>query len=110
MSDDKTYTITVDSGSVAVPTFDTSLLNDTGTEYTFNIGSSDITDTITVDVGSDYNYTGYNLVDNWPSEYKILDMVEHYPALKIQYEKFLEIYNLVKDDYKNKEDNDDISF
>ena len=36
----------------------------------------------------------YNLDQN------IKEMIEKYPALKIQYEKFLAIYNLVKDDYK----------
>lgn len=37
----------------------------------------------------------------WPSEYKVEEMIKQYPALKIQYEKFLEVYNLVKDDYKD---------
>ena len=39
--------------------------------------------------------------DNWPSEYKVNEMILQYPALRIQYEKFLEVYNLVKDDYKD---------
>ena len=32
---------------------------------------------------------------------KIKEMIEKYPALKIQYEKFIEIYNLIKDDHKD---------
>jgi hypothetical protein len=28
-------------------------------------------------------------------------MIKDYPALRIQYEKFVEIYNLVKDDYRS---------
>ena len=39
--------------------------------------------------------------DTWPAEYRVKEMIEKYPALKIQYEKFLEIYNLIKDDHKD---------
>lgn len=36
---------------------------------------------------------------NWPSEVVIEDMIKKYPGLKVQYEKFMTVYNLVKDDY-----------
>lgn len=45
----------------------------------------------------------------WPSEYDVKKMIEIYPSLKLQYLKFIEIYNLVKDDYKGRK-NDDIPF
>ena len=36
---------------------------------------------------------------DWPSEVVIKDMITKYPGLKVQYEKFMTVYNLVKDDY-----------
>ena len=42
-----------------------------------------------------------------PSLHKIDNMCEHYPALKIAYEKFKTIYKLVNQDYRgNHEDNE----
>jgi|TARA_B110000438_G_scaffold30499_1_gene29743 hypothetical protein len=37
--------------------------------------------------------------DKWPTEVVIEDMITKYPGLKVQYEKFMTVYNLVKDDY-----------
>ena len=37
--------------------------------------------------------------DKWPSKVVIEDMIKRYPGLKVQYEKFMTVYNLVKDDY-----------
>ena len=41
--------------------------------------------------------------DNWPSEVIIEDMIKKYPGLKLQYEKFKTVYDLVKDDYTYEE-------
>jgi len=39
-----------------------------------------------------------------PNEYELNDMLQLYPALKIAHAKFLEVYNLVKDDYNNQQE------
>ena len=44
-----------------------------------------------------------------PSEYRIEEMIKKYLALKIAYPKFKEVYDLVKDDYANGDD-DEIPF
>ena len=41
--------------------------------------------------------------DKWPSEVIIDDMITKYPGLRLQYEKFMTVYNLVKDDYTYEE-------
>lgn len=45
----------------------------------------------------------WNNVGNWPSELIINDMITKYPGLKLQYEKFMTVYNLIKDEYKYEE-------
>ena len=40
---------------------------------------------------------------DWPTELVIKDMITKYPGLKIQYEKFMTIYNLIKDEYEYEE-------
>ena len=70
---------------------------DTGSEYTSNISYDT---SYTSSDGFTINIPGYDNRDTWPSEYKVKEMIEKYPALKIQYEKFLAIYNLIKDDHK----------
>lgn len=100
MDDDNSpITITVDGAEYTTcdpmtPTFSVDVNN------TFSVDTN--IDTIADTITFDYNYNS-----TWPSEYKINQMIQHYPALKIQYEKFLEVYNLVKDDYK---DDDDLPF
>lgn len=42
----------------------------------------------------------------WPNHYEIKNMIECYPALQIQYLKFIEVYNLVKDDYASRTKNE----
>ena len=37
---------------------------------------------------------------NWPSEMCIKGMIDQFPSLKIQYDKFMTVYNLVKDEYE----------
>ena len=45
-----------------------------------------------------------------PSKYRIEDMIDLYPALKLQYDRFVEVYRLCVDDYKSqKEDKDEAS-
>ncbi len=105
-SADSSYTVTycgTDCGNLDPTT-------DTGTEYTFNtdFDTDSMTNddgTITLDMNgqtgfADMGYS-FDFEDKWPSEHTIQDMIKDYPALKIQYEKFVEIYNLVKDDYRS---------
>ena len=44
-----------------------------------------------------------NSWDDWPNESVINEMIKKYPSLKIQYDKFMTVYNLVKDDYTYEE-------
>ncbi len=98
-----TYASTTDLGNLDPTT-------DTGTEYTFNTDYS--TDsmtnddgTITLDMNGHTGFAdmsfGFDYDEKWPSENTIQEMIKDYPALRIQYEKFVEIYNLVKDDYRS---------
>ena len=122
--DEKKFTITLDStnidytGPATIPysttmdttyPIDTSYVQSDGT-YTVNVDTSFDTTTLldTGDFPSTITIGDHG--DNWPAEYKIEDMIKIYPALKLQYEKFLEIYNLCKDDYKSRTDGDDIPF
>lgn len=97
MDDDSTdYTVTYSGetvgGGIDTPT------------YTFDLQDLDSQDgTTPLTINTDFSGTYKEEI--WPSEYKVQEMIKQYPALKIQYEKFLEVYNLVKDDYK-----DDIPF
>ena len=106
-SADNSYTVTY-SGSSGLGNLDPT--TDTGTEYTFNTNFD--TDSMTNDDGTitldmngqtgfaDMGYS-FDFEDRWPSQHTIEEMIKDYPALKIQYEKFVEIYNLVKDDYRS---------
>lgn len=87
------------------PTVDTESWNGSYTIDTSSL-SDDNTGTISINTTSDLGFgdLSFNYEDKWPSEYRIMEMIEIYPSLKIQYEKFLEVYNLVKDDYKNRSD------
>ena len=87
--DDITYCIPdQNTYNTTTITLDNSFVNDTGSEYTYNMSGIDSSE------------------DPWPPSYRVKEMIEKYPALKIQYEKFLAIYNLIKDDHKD--DLDDI--
>ena len=76
------YTVSLDNISTCIDD-----MTDTGSEYTFNV-----------------DYDGRRQPSNWPNEYELNDMLELYPALKIAHAKFLEVYNLVKDDYNNQQE------
>ena len=88
-------------GMTITPTYCTADMTDTGSEYSYNTTyASTAGYSVTLD-GIDPD-----LHDTWPAEYRVKEMIKKYPALKIQYEKFIEIYNLIKDDHKD--DLDDI--
>ena len=95
MDDDSTdYTLTYSGETVGC------MVSETPT-YTFDISDLDGQDgTTPLTINTDFAGTSYK-EETWPSEYKVQEMIKQYPALKIQYEKFLEVYNLVKDDYKD---------
>ena len=103
--DDYTFKIDLDQangneGLTISPTYvsaDDLFTTDTGSEYTSNVNYDT---SYTSSDGFTISIPGYNSPDTWPAEYKVKEMIEKYPASKIQYEKFLAIYNLVKDDYK----------
>ena len=88
---DEDYTITFTEGAT-VGGIDTPT-------YTFDLSDIQGQDGTSMPMGIDSSFAYSE--DKWPSEYKISEMIKQYPALKIQYEKFLEVYNLVKDDYKD---------
>tara|TARA_B000000609_G_C24165970_1_gene346913 strand:+ start:816 stop:1154 length:339 start_codon:yes stop_codon:yes gene_type:complete len=87
------YTVSLDTADSAIQnttyTFDTSYVTDTGSEYIFNVGER-------------------RQPSDWPNEYELKEMLECYPALKIAHAKFLEVYNLVKDDYNNQQESKDV--
>jgi len=107
MGDDKDYTITIGNASEDIGgwdnsitinglsysapttetiTLDTSYTNDTGSEYTFNMGE----------------YSSKMFEDKMPSISRIEEMCEHYPALAKAYEQFKLIYKMTEQDYKGK--------
>lgn len=69
--------------------------------YTVSIPSS--SDTITL-TGID-SYSAFNIpvewIDTFPQWSRVQDMCEKYPGLKIAFENFKVIYEMVKDDYDN---------
>ena len=101
MGDDKDYTITIGSASqdiggwsyttpsidtisTCTVNLDTSYTTDTGSEYTFNLPSSEV------------------FVDSMPSASRIDEMCDLYPALAKAYEQFKLIYKMTEQDYKGK--------
>jgi hypothetical protein len=74
--------------------------------FTVDTGFSDniYSEGITFDSG---NWVlGQEFVDHLPSIDKVKSMCAEYPALEQAYEKFKHIYNLVKDDYNNGDDDE----
>ena len=95
-SDIPTVTYTSTDGANTI-TIDEDYLNDSGTEYTFNIsGHSD-------------SFGEVKLFENaLPNIDTVNAMCNHYPALAKAYENFKTIYKMVEQDYKgNYEDNGD---
>ena len=95
-SDIPTVTYTSTDGANTI-TIDEDYLNDSGTEYTFNIsGHSD-------------SFGEVKLFENaLPNIDTVNAMCNYYPALAKAYENFKTIYKMVEQDYKgNYEDNGD---
>jgi hypothetical protein len=61
---------------------------------TINIGA--------IDTSTMFSW-GEEWKDRFPAWDRILDMCEHYPGLKIAFEKFKTVYKLVRDDYDTPE-------
>ena len=80
-----TYTTSgpIDSSTVTLDTMD---LNDTGTEFTYNMPNFDQTE----------------FVDVMPSIARLDEMCEMYPALAKAYEQFKLIYKMTEQDFKGK--------
>ena len=82
---DNEYTISFDS---------TTMVDNPSSTITYN--SSPISINLNDDpLGTEWTRKMFD----WPSEVVIKDMITKYPGLKVQYEKFMTVYNLVKDDY-----------
>ena len=113
LGDDKPYTVTYSTGGAS-----------TISDPAYTLTSSDLTDTLDMGGGQtsfaptysssigdgEISFGGIDSgVQSWPSEYRIEEMIKKYPALKIAYLKFKEVYDLVKDDYADGDD-DEIPF
>ena len=111
MSDNKQLELDLDYDHAQYINIDVSNINDTGSEFIFNTQSTVTIDTDLLDTG-DYNSGTFTIntsfeewVDTMPSMSKIKGMCEQYPAFQKEFEKFKQIYNLIKDDYEaNNED------
>lgn len=100
LSDLDIETTYVSANSANTITLDSDFLNDSGSEYTYNIpGHPD-------SLGESIPFE-----NTMPSIYTINDMIKHYPSLAKAYENFKTIYKMVEQDYKgNHEDKNDIPF
>ena len=83
-------------------------------DYTLDEDALNSGTTLTFDTSTDFAPSFGDLDtgdDTWPSKYRIEDMIDLYPALKLQYDRFVEVYRLCVDDYKSqKEDKDEALF
>jgi len=98
-------------------TFEVDISSFSGNDYIYN-GSNTITiNTSLADTGdysmSDDTFTINTSFEEWvdtmPSMHKIKGMCEQYPAFQKEFEKFKQMYNLIKDDYEANNE-DDIPF
>jgi hypothetical protein len=81
-------------------TIDTSYTNDTGSEYTFNLGAGTLSTGIHT---SELSWDFGNKID--PD--RVEKMCEEYPALKKAWDNFYSIYRMVDQDYKDNYEVDD---
>ena len=106
MSDDEQYKFNFgELDDTVTITLNNDYVNDTGSEYTFNISDTSAT---SIDIG-DLSWDFGNKID--PD--RVEKMCEHYPALKKAWDNFHAIYKMVDQDYKGnieKEDGDEIPF
>lgn len=76
----------------------------TSTPSTYTIAPLTTTDTITLS-GLDASSFTFQLPVEWkdsfPAWHRVEDMCEKYPGLKIAFENFKVVYEMVKDDYDN---------
>ena len=96
MGDDyKDYSITIGSANESMSTYTFQSLDPTYTPCTI-----DLENTITFDSLNTEDYLTKNFLD----QSEIEDMCGEYPTLKIAYEKFNNIYDLVYQDWKGKQE------
>ena len=120
-SNDDAYTITLDTRAAVGTGFDAQTMN--------SVLSDTITITVPVNSWSEQNYTyatgavGSSVtignidtetftwklpeewVDSFPDYDKVREMCDQYPAFKIAFDKFKQMYDLVEDDYEAKKGN-----
>jgi len=94
-------------------TFSVDVSNFTGDDYIYSGGNTITINTDVLDTGDfgtindtfTINTSFEEWVDTMPSIHKIKGMCEQYPAFQKEFEKFRQMYNLIKDDYEaNNED------
>jgi len=110
MNDDTTFSINLDED----------YLNDTGSEYTFNLTNDNDTitidtidwnnnlgtkhgDTFSIDTSSNSEFI-YNTLDTYIDPDEIELMCKEYPALTKVWRNFKSVYDMVKQDYKGKQE------
>ncbi len=103
------FTISYDTStpSMAPSNNDYSISFDATTNYATSTVTASSPISINIDkdaLGTEWHRKTF---DKWPSEVVIEDMIKKYPGLKLQYEKFKTVYDLVKDDYTYEEPEDD---
>jgi len=99
------FTISYNSSSPGIASSDSNYTISFEDSLTNNPGSTVTTDSMPINIKIDDQFSVYNgnVKPDWPSELVIKDMINKYPGLKIQYEKFMTIYNLIKDEYEYEE-------
>ena len=113
-SSDDTDTITIDTsswgsftaGGVSGSSMDTITLTGAGAS-TYTIGSAGVSSITLNDINtSEFTWKmPEEWVDSFPDYSKVQEMCDKYPAFKIAFEKFKQMYDLVEDDYEAKKGN-----
>ena len=94
--------ITKDNGTF---TIDVSSISDYSSDFgSYTVGPVDMASTI--DTSFTFNTNFEEFVDTMPSMHKIKGMCEQYPAFNIEFQKFKQMYNLIKDDFEANNEND----
>ena len=112
---DETYTSAgATVGGIVSTNNDYNITYTAPSDYTLDEDALNSGTTLTFDTSTDFAPSFGDLDtgdDTWPSKYRIEDMIDLYPALKLQYDRFVEVYRLCVDDYKSqKEDKDEVPF
>jgi hypothetical protein len=113
-SSDDTDTITIDTsswgsftaGGVSGSSMNTITLTGAGAS-TYTIGSAGVSSITLNDINtSEFTWKmPEEWVDSFPDYSKVQEMCDKYPAFKIAFEKFKQMYDLVEDDYEAKKGN-----